>query len=265
MKKLTVESILLAEKKWQQLLEKEVELLFAKTWLPSHDLSHHKRVWNFTKQLLVAFEKQEHEFIEAAIIAAYMHDTGLTATLNPEHGEISSRFTRKFLEKTPLQNPLYQEELLEAITRHDDKSYSKHIFGYNSPGLYEILTIADDMDALGALGLYRYFEIYSMRGIPVDSMVDAIEKNIIHRFEFLSLHLRNTKPLLAKNKLRFEKAIRILHLLNSNEIQILKTHIESKNPIANILIEETGDISSLQKFIKEIKNEENEFGKNPYI
>ena len=252
-------SILLAEQKWKLLLEQEVESLFSEIWLPSHDLSHHKRVWFFTKELLLEFNKLNPEFTEAAIIAAYMHDTGLTETLKPEHGEISSRMTERFLEKHPLENPVYKEELLEAIIRHDNKNYSGRTQSVASPGLYEILTTADDMDAMGALGLYRYFEIYAMRNLPVETICQAIEKNLKQRFEFLSSQFATKRELSSQNKIRYDTAINILKTLNSTEISFLKKCIDSKENIPNFSDDVLKDYPTLHHFILKIRCEEKQF------
>ncbi len=256
MKELTECAISRAEEKWKTILEKEVATLFSEIWLPSHDLSHHKRVWLFTKELLVAFDKQDFEFIEASMIAAYMHDTGLSVTLSPEHGQISSSLTKNLLDKYPLENPFNKKELLEAVEKHDDKSYSNIKTEQSSPGLYEVLTIADDLDAFGALGLYRYFEIYALRKMPTDEIVQAIDKNIRKRYEFVSSNLTRFNAILEKQKKQLNIALYFLHSFTLREVDYMIENIIAKKGINEYLNDSFNKFPILRKLLMEIVEEE---------
>jgi hypothetical protein len=177
--------ILSAEYKYKALLEERCRQLFTRTSIPSHDHLHHARVWCYAKeiltQLLAARMNDDQLIAEKAIIASYFHDTGLIINTGPDHGKESRKICNEFLITQDL-TPLFCEEVLDAVERHDDKSYPSA----SDPGsLAAIVAVADDMDAFGHIGVLRYWEIYSMRGISLTEMPDKIVANAVNRFKHL--------------------------------------------------------------------------------
>jgi HD superfamily phosphodiesterase len=194
---------------WLNVLTEKVDSIFKNTFLPSHDLQHHLRVWEYAKRLLIAFEGQNKVFsvekIEALMLAVFFHDTGLTITMDSAHGEAGSAIALEFIKslKENWKNE-YTSELLEAIVKHDDKEYSGFTEMGNTSGIYQILTVADDIDALGCLGLIRYFEIYFNRNIHETTITEKIKVNLSSRFEFISKQISHLPEYYQLQKSRYE-------------------------------------------------------------
>jgi HD superfamily phosphodiesterase len=226
----TIKSV---ENKWLTILTGKVESIFKNTFLPSHDLQHHLRVWEYAKRLLIAYEGQNIVFsaekIEALMLAVFFHDTGLTITIDSSHGEAGSAIALEFIKslKENWKNE-YTSELLEAIVKHDDKEYSDSIAEDKTHGIYEILTVADDIDALGCLGLVRYYEIYFNRNIPETTITEKIKVNLTSRFEFISKQISHLPEYYQLQKSRYEKSIKHLSYLNKDDIFELREIVERK-------------------------------------
>jgi hypothetical protein len=180
------------ENRWLKLLYNSVEAEFSNTWLPSHDHMHHARVWTFAKELLKALHRKGRRFtmekLEQLMIAIFFHDTGLTRTLHASHGKESRQICRKFLEINPSLYAGPPEPILEAVEKHDDKSYPEEIMQEKTlpDDILTMLAVCDDLDAFGAIGVFRYLEIYTRRGIPLYSLASSVEANLGKRMNFLS-------------------------------------------------------------------------------
>ena len=74
--------------------------------------------------------------------------------------------------------------MLEAIEHHDDKTYhqSGELFSGKKINLLSILNVCDDMDAFSYCGIYRYSEIYLLRGISIDELGQQVISNASQRF-----------------------------------------------------------------------------------
>jgi HD superfamily phosphodiesterase len=171
-----------SEEKYKIILEAFFNRIFFKIYLPSHDIGHHSRVWQYAKELLRHLYNQSiyfnQEFIDSLIIACYLHDTGMSADPGPRHGLESRRICEKFLSENDL--PLSEfENLLFAVENHDNKDY-KVIS--RSDELITILSVADDLDAFGYIGIYRYLEIYIARQRPLNELGIIINENCLNRF-----------------------------------------------------------------------------------
>jgi len=142
-----------------------LEVFFMEKWgdtkLWSHDLSHHKRVWNYAKELLNYSDEVDNQFIEKLLIACYLHDIGMVIERGEKHGIQSRRLCEEFLSRNEMNTSDFTD-LLHVIEYHDNKNYQDSS-GQNI--LFTILTVADDLDALGYIGIYRYAEIYLLRGV----------------------------------------------------------------------------------------------------
>jgi HD superfamily phosphodiesterase len=181
-------TILTAEKKYRSILEE----FFLDTWsdtnLTSHGIDHHRRVWNYAMALLSEIPTDrpatEPSLPDKLIIASYLHDLGMAADPGFRHGKHGVYLCRQFLVKNRLNVSDYTD-VLHAIENHDDKKYINMAPEYS---LLSLLSVADDLDAFGYIGIYRYSEIYLTRGIPLHLLGYRIRENAEKRFmNFLSL------------------------------------------------------------------------------
>lgn len=177
-----------AEKKYLTILEERCRSLFSAVHIPSHDHLHHARVWVYAKEILKELENAgmiTDPFIaDKVMIAAWFHDTGLTINTGPDHGSQSRDICKEFLETNHIPEE-YHNEILEAVEKHDDKSYASDSEPSSAAA---IVSVADDIDAFGHIGILRYSEIYSMRNIPFNEMADMVIANAESRF----IHLEST-------------------------------------------------------------------------
>ena len=256
------QSIDKTEKEWCSRLQYRLEILFSCVWMPSHGVEHHLRVWAFAKELLLLFvsavENMSEEFVEALIVAVFFHDAGLTKTIGPEHGAAGSKLAEKFI-KNQSENwkNRHTQEMLQAIVKHDDKTYAQASPWNSYVGIYELLAIADDLDALGCLGLTRYFEIYFQREMTENEITAEILSNINSRFNFISQWIYRADTVYLKHKQRYEKAIGFLEELKGKEIEILKNmfsqHINPLDINVNLI-----DNKILREFISDAQKENEE-------
>jgi len=165
---------------------KSLEFFFLKNWgdarLLSHGLDHHRRVWHYAKEILFAVNKSGIEtnpdLPAKLIIASYTHDIGMSVDPGERHGSISSKLCRQFIDDNHL-NELDFNEVMHAVAIHDKKEYDSSSQGKT---LLSILSVADDLDAFGYIGIYRYLEIYLTRGIPAGKAVFLIKTNAESRY-----------------------------------------------------------------------------------
>ena len=189
----SIDSVLqTVEDKWLSLLFNHCKSEFSKTCLPSHDESHHYRVWLTAKRLIGELGKFNYTFtisdIEKMIIAAFFHDIGMSVDPGPEHGSISRKMAEDFFTKTNVPDVTGLPEICDVIAKHDDKEYkSKRLKGDLAPdSLFPILNVSDDLDALGITGIYRYAEIYLLRGVAVKDLGFKVLRNLEERYKFFT-------------------------------------------------------------------------------
>ena len=79
------------------------------------------------------------------------------------------------------------ESILHAIEHHDDKALisTRKLRPGEVPGLLTLLSASDDLDAFGNIGIYRYAEIYLVRGISPENLPRRIARNVKNRFDNL--------------------------------------------------------------------------------
>jgi HD superfamily phosphodiesterase len=181
-----------AEKKWLALLQEHALQIFSDTFLPSHDHTHHRRVWNIGKTLLLqigTFNRHlDPDLVEGLLIAAMFHDLGMVATREKDHGRISREMCQDFFGRRKPKKPERYEEVLDAIERHDIKD-ERVYFGIGpeeAPDVLTLLSLADDLEALGTIGIYRYAEIYLIRGMKPGELGIHILGNASIRFNHIS-------------------------------------------------------------------------------
>lgn len=181
-----------AEKIWLDLLENNALQVFSSIWLPSHDHTHHLRVWNLSKKIIREMERSQvqidYPLVEGIMIAAWFHDLGMASHPGERHGAIGRTLCEVYLRDLSVPAPARYDEILEAIETHDIKEARTHqgIRSGETPGILPVLAVADDLEALGVIGIYRYTEIYLMRGTAMDQLGDKVLHNVHHRMENLA-------------------------------------------------------------------------------
>ena len=237
---ITIES---AENKYKQILEDFFISVFDEKSLSSHGIDHHRRVWLYAKELLTILAEQkplqDFQLPSKLIIASYLHDIGMLIEAGIRHGKYSRDICVQFL----MQNNLFVDDYLEvlnAIENHDNKDYTGDS---EVNDLLKILSAADDLDALGFMGIFRYTEIYLMRGIHPENIGFLIKDNAVRRFKNFTRTFGFDKKFIGKHKKRYE-------ILNSffeeyNE-QISSYKFGSKHP--------TGYCGVIEMFIYILNN-----------
>lgn len=177
------------EEEWYEILFHACKNQFSRVFLPSHDQWHHARVWEFAKKLLQDAVLQgilihKNDVIDL-MVAVFYHDQGMSITPSAEHGQCSSRLCKDFFNRSSFPNYQPGENVLNAIVAHDNKLYQngKKIVNFD---LKAFLNLADDLDAFGFIGAYRYAEIYLARSIDLTELPNLVLKNLSIRFHHLS-------------------------------------------------------------------------------
>jgi hypothetical protein len=225
------------ESKWLKELYNYNYNLFLNKHIPSHDHSHHFRVWLNVKNLAIALHTIQDstitaEKLECLIIAAFFHDTGITKTLDEKHGKAGKEICFEFLHKTKIDIPPGINEALTAIEFHENKEHENIL--KNKTSILAILSAADDMDAFGAIGIYRYAEIYLMRNIKYELFAKRILANLEKRYS------------------RMENAYR--HLI-SFMIEVHNKYLITHNFFKDLILSPLNTQTEPAKFIEIIKKE----------
>lgn len=177
------ESIESAERIYKQILEDFFVSVYDEKNLQSHGIEHHRRVWTYARELLfIPFRESDSiPFCTPSklIIACYLHDIGMSEEPGPKHGKHGMEICLRFLEENNLPKNDFRD-VLEAIENHDSKDYTSKK-GMND--LLTILSVADDLDAFGFAGIYRYAEIYLTRALSPEQIGYLILENSERRFE----------------------------------------------------------------------------------
>ncbi|HOW09868.1 MAG TPA: HD domain-containing protein [Bacteroidales bacterium] len=180
-----------------------LEDFFIKTWGPailySHDISHHRRVWKYAGELYLTTGPDDLP-AEKLLITSYLHDIGMATDRSERHGSVSMELCRSFLAANNMDTDHYSD-VLGAIESHDDKEYRKP--ASNHAPLLKILSAADDLDAFGYTGVYRYLEIYLARGIDPAIIGHEIIRNATVRFLNFESGFANYPSLIEKYKPRY--------------------------------------------------------------
>lgn len=197
-----------AEEAFKESLEKFFLGVYPEGQLISHGIEHHRRVWQYAKELLnyVYNEKQlpDELFVSKLFLACYLHDIGMSVERGERHGWKSRMICEEFLAGHSLKLKDY-EDALHAIEHHDNKDFM------GSPvesEILSILTAADDLDAFGIFGAERYLEIYRLRGIPENEIKTRILSNARNRFMNFELNFGAYPILVGEHKKRYDLLVR---------------------------------------------------------
>jgi HD superfamily phosphodiesterase len=196
----TIES---AEKQFKQILEDFFISVFNEKFLSSHGIDHHRRVWNYSKEMLKLIplknSVQISRLASELIIASYLHDIGMSVDPGVRHGKHSRDLCSQFLVKNNLPQNDWQD-VLEAIENHDNKDYAGNT---SINELLAILSVADDLDAFGLIGIFRYSEIYLTRGIDPEKIGHLIRENAEKRFGNFIKTFGSDSEIVQKHKKRY--------------------------------------------------------------
>ena len=215
-----------AEETWLDALYDHARALYQNSSLPSHDHTHHVRVWNLCKLLLreiATFNSRlDYSLVEGVLIAALFHDLGMASSSREDHGLAGSQLCRSWFQESGKKTPERFVEIRKAIELHDRKDrqiYSTFV-PEASPEILGILSVADDLEALGNIGIYRYSEIYLQRGIPLEDLGRRILENATARFENLSRGCQLCTRILDRYQPQYET---LLHFFEQYNLQLQET------------------------------------------
>ena len=192
-----------AEKQYKQILEDFFISVYNENYLSSHGIGHHRRVWSYSKELLklspLQKTAQSPRLASGLIIACYLHDIGMSVDPGPKHGEQSKNLCIRFLTANNLPPGEYKD-VLEAIENHDNKDYS---YDPSNGELLDLLSVADDLDAFGFTGIFRYSEIYLKRGVDREMIGTRIRENVEKRFSNFVRKFGSHSELCQKHSARY--------------------------------------------------------------
>lgn len=230
------------ESQWISPIKVHLNELYKHIHLPSHDVDHHFRVWTFCKALMLELDDNgipiNSSTVEQALIACLFHDTGLTIDSSEKHGIQSRMICEKFFSQNPQLKPNNFDAILNAIELHDDKSLkSDTTFRKNQEvDLINLVSSSDDLDAFGLIGVYRYLEIYSLRGFYLNEIPGKVISNLANRFANFENIYSKYENFVAKQKSRFNTTLKFFSLLN-DQLNSPTQEGEFTLLITNILLE----------------------------
>jgi HD superfamily phosphodiesterase len=240
-----------AEQEFRPALEKFFIAVYNDGCPSSHDIEHHRRVWKYAKELLPHYKEiplpEVNDLPKKLIIACFLHDIGMSVDTGVRHGHHGRKFCKHFLKEIHLKETDFRD-VLSAVEYHDKKEYSSTT-GKND--VLNILSVADDLDAFGYIGIYRYSEIYLLRGTDPTQIGYLIRENAAIRFEnfkslfgeHLNLYNRHRKRYLILDGFFeiYNQEIKIYNFGDSDPaghcgiIEILSNHIRDKKSAIELM------------------------------
>jgi hypothetical protein len=203
------DKILKTEARWLEPLFTYNKSQFEVVGLPSHNHWHHYRVWCYMKELLETLYAQGIEYsedeLEGLIVATFFHDIAMHQTYDEQHGRMGADLCRFYFSDQPLKRPQCLLTVLEAIEIHDDKQYLHRFSAGEKPDLAVLLSVADDMDAFGTIGMLRYTEILLLRQLELSAIPDRVLKNARSRMEHLEKTFARSRYLVEKHRERYRR------------------------------------------------------------
>lgn len=228
------ESIAKAESKWLDLITHFIDNVYQDIHLPSHDIAHHFRVWNFCKEILreqyIKTNIIDSSIAEEALVACLFHDAGLTIDKSENHGYQSKIICERFFEVHKLHSSINLNRVLNAIEYHDDKSLrTSAARSENDFDLLNMVSTADDLDAFGLIGVFRYIEIYFLRGVNLHDLPSKILSNVEIRFKNFQSLYSSYPQFFSKHNIRFINTFnffkQIENEINSNSENGFALHV----------------------------------------
>jgi hypothetical protein len=165
------------------------------------------------------------------------------------HGLHSMELCKKFIRNNRLPESDYADTL-HAVENHDNKEYKNSAIRYN---LLTLLSVADDLDAFGFIGIYRYSEICLIRNISLPEIGNLILKNAEGRYKNFKRHFKFSDPLIRKHHKRFIILKKFFNQYNKQAIgykfgedqfsgycgvlEILSAGVKNRKPVREIITE----------------------------
>ncbi len=169
---------------------------------PSHDFSHVKRV----VRLCDVIRREEGGDREVLRAAAWLHDVGrpLEEETGRDHAEIGAEIAEALLPELGFPEDKVRE-VVHAVEAH------RYSTGPEPETLEaEILQDADNLDAMGAVGIARCFCVVGERGTSLADGVKHFHEKLLHLVDIM-----NTETARGIALRRKEKMIRFLDWLES--------------------------------------------------
>ena len=192
-----------AEREFRYILEEFFTDVYDESYPSSHNIEHHRRVWKYAKELLPYYIKINPsvsiDLPQKLTIACFLHDIGMSIDPGVRHGHHSRNLCEQFLKENHLKETDYND-VLSAIEYHDEKEYN---FSDSENYILKILSVADDLDAFGFIGIFRYTEIYLMRKSSIFQIGKIIRDNARGRFENFRNTFVSSVELVRKHEERF--------------------------------------------------------------
>jgi HD superfamily phosphodiesterase len=252
----TIESV---ERRFKQILEEFFVSVYDEKSLPSHGIHHHRRVWNNARELLTLSQNKDHttpHFISKLIIACYLHDIGMSVETGILHGVHSKRLCIGFLTANNLNSSDFSD-LLDTIEYHDRKDYNGKGVAND---LLTILSVADDLDAFGFIGIYRYSEIYLIRKIKPEELGKKVIDNASNRFDHFIKTFGQENELIMKHIEKYNILFSFFTGYN-NQVpvyQFKKTIPAGYCGVIELFIKMTEEKTDISEILKEQKRYRND-------
>lgn len=232
----------------------QLESFFLREWgetrLWSHDLSHHRRVWKFAKELIPYFEikNTDPKFLIKLMIACYLHDIGMATDASTKHGIYSREKCSQFLNENELKESDFND-VLHAVENHDDKEYTDPS---GNSILLTILSVADDLDAFGYVGICRYLEIYLLRGTTPAEIGHKILFNARSRFSNFTNLVSVKNDFVDNNRKRFKILEQFfINYIEANHGDNSDIEISNTNVIVRTLSENITNTTTFYDFLRQ--------------
>lgn len=240
-------SIKRVEDKWLEILFNYCKEKFSKKRLISHDYLHHLRTWFIAKELFQELWKNNVKItendLEKTIIAIFSHDIGMTKTIGNNHGKVSREMCESFFRENKLEIIKGFGEVLEAIKKHSQEEYENAKGAEEKPrkDVFSVLKASDDLDALGAIGVFRYAEIYFLRKIPIKELPSKVLENLQERYNNLQNIYGDLREFSERQKERCD--------FIRNFYQDFKKEVDEKKYSERIFFDAIGVFNLLIKYI----------------
>lgn len=159
-----------------------------------HGFPHVERVYD----LCIRIGEELNANMLVLKISALLHDIGRIEekddTQNRNHAEISAQLATDFLNSNHFN--ISKEEIENIIHSIKAHSFSNKIIPETLEA--KILSDADKLDALGAIGLYRTIGVTIKKGGGVEQVIEHLEKKIMKLKEQMNLGI--TKKIAEKRQ-----------------------------------------------------------------
>lgn len=200
----------------------------------------------------------DQSLVEGVLIAAYFHDLGMVYSMKEEHGKLGRDICENYFREKEIEPPSRFEELLDAIERHDVKQERIYpgIFPGDAPDILSILSISDDLEALGIIGIYRYAEIYLQRGIDLMNLGVSILGNVTTRYNNILKSCASCPDLVKTYRQQYAELVSFYDrynqqlLLEPTPAKVLSGHIGVINYIRKLSVDGT---TGPEYYLREVK------------